>query len=1091
MALASAAQAAEPNPCVGALISSVEVTGCPESLCPRPMPRQLATLTDLGGATATVATVELARRRLEAVGLFRAITFHCRDAGSGTAARIEVLTNSFVRDVIVEGNLTFFETDIRKRVFLRPGAVLNAVKGKELEDPEVRRQVDSIKRLYLKEGLEDVVITPTIEEASPHTRDLRLEIDERLRSRVRKLRVLRDALPPGELRCPEVQRRSIELKAGIDVGDVYTTKKRKEIRRTLRQWLQSVGYERPQVEVDFEAGTGTLELTVRTTRCWLLRVWERDSEVAGASKREPAFRFSDPVGNPNALAAPGERSGYRRIDLELWREVLPFGESGIFDQSEAARGVNAIYERLQERGYLFADVALERRRLPRKVADDGNSVDPVAGVLDYLITHNYPRRIQAITFPGAKTFDIDQLHGLLDTHTYDFLEGGGNLIVDRVLVDLKKIQRHYRDSGFYEFEYALRGSPQDKAPRRRFEPGDDWLTWEYRFRDRGFRVRKRPSEMVVYLEVPLREGPRTRTRQIAIEGAETLGEAEAHQRLGLLPDTAYGSRALRQGLVAIRRFYQRRGHPNVAVEARCRGYEPDISEELCNPDTVAAKAVDITVRVDEGPRVLVGERFWRGNYKTNPSVVLRDLPKPGEPYSKEAIAEAQRRLRDLGVFDSVRIDVIGLEGETASLEGRPRETVALLVALEEADTEFVNVAAGFRSVQREGIPAINALVGSLVGQSITRADQLTSGTTRAFELAIPDILVLAEVEYLNTDAFGVAHELRLPLRAGLLLNRLLSVPWDDADLLSFEPTWAEPRLGGSDVRLEIKLLGEIDRVTEVFDRTELSASANVTFRVSRLMALNLETKGGMLRFESSTTDTDLQPQVLAAIRWTFDSHDNPVHPRRGAAVSVGVSGILNRDVIGNELLFNEFAKWEVSAKGTISAATGPIFAGLVRYGGSTADAVNPLPPNERFFLGGSNGMRGFADNAMGRYDAQGELIPQTTRLDFGGNVLLNANLETRIPLIDRAGLWGVLFADMGALAASHDEIFGASFRFSLGAGIRWLIANQIPVRFDVGFVAGELRCLPTSAGGGDDPDGVDTCLRESRAHVHFGFLYPF
>ena len=60
---------------------------------------------------------------------------------------VHLTPNSFVRKVSVEGNVYFREREIRKRIFLRPGSVLNATPGRERADETVQRQVDSLKRL--------------------------------------------------------------------------------------------------------------------------------------------------------------------------------------------------------------------------------------------------------------------------------------------------------------------------------------------------------------------------------------------------------------------------------------------------------------------------------------------------------------------------------------------------------------------------------------------------------------------------------------------------------------------------------------------------------------------------------------------------------------------------------------------------------------------------------------------------------------------------------------------------------------------------------------------------------------------------------
>jgi len=87
-------------------------------------------------------------------------------------------------------------------------------------------------------------------------------------------------------------------------------------------------------------------------------------------------------------------------------------------------------------------------------------------------------------------------------------------------------------------------------------------------------------------------------------------------------------------------------------------------------------------------------------------------------------------------------------------------------------------------------------------------------------------------------------------------------------------------------------------------------------------------------------------------------------------------------------------------------------------------------------------------------------------------------------------VWMVSFFDWGALAATHDQVYPKSFRFSAGLGLRYLLMNQIPVRLDWGAVIGDLRCQSYVASSIEA--GSPLCERtEDRTAVHFGFLYPF
>jgi outer membrane protein assembly factor BamA len=293
-------------------------------------------------------------------------------------------------------------------------------------------------------------------------------------------------------------------------------------------------------------------------------------------------------------------------------------------------------------------------------------------------------------------------------------------------------------------------------------------------------------------------------------------------------------------------------------------------------------------------------------------------------------------------------------------------------------------------------------------------------------------------------------------------------------------------------------------VTEQLDRTEFGAASSVTWPLTTKMSTSVGLEAGVIRFrdpESSasevtsadTTDDEFTPQVKPTVRWRFDSQDNPINPTRGIALAMEVGYILeiDRDTIAElgKTQINDFVKWEVSGEFAWSTGLGPVLAAFARYGGSVGDDDTLLPPNERFTLGGSNGMRGFADHAVGRYDSDGVLLSDLTDVSQlgGGNVVTNGSFELRMPLMRERGLWSALFFDVGALARNHEGLSKGSVRMSSGLGLRYLIGKQIPIRLDWGWVVGGSRCAEWSP----DAPGETCGVTEDSSAIHFDLLYPF
>lgn len=132
---------------------------------------------------------------------------------------------------------------------------------------------------------------------------------------------------------------------------------------------------------------------------------------------------------------------------------------------------------------------------------------------------------------------------------------------------------------------------------------------------------------------------------------------------------------------------------------------------------------------------------------------------------------------------------------------------------------------------------------------------------------------------------------------------------------------------------------------------------------------------------------------------------------------------------------NDYIKYY--AEGSWYKQLGLKFIGALRLRGGyiqpysdTEDA--PLP--DRFFLGGSNTLRGYDFRGVSPHltyldKTQNEQI----ELDIGGDVMLNANFELRRPILDR--VYGILFIDAGGVWQKPENVDLSSIRYGVGPGI--------------------------------------------------------
>jgi outer membrane protein insertion porin family len=101
-----------------------------------------------------------------------------------------------------------------------------------------------------------------------------------------------------------------------------------------------------------------------------------------------------------------------------------------------------------------------------------------------------------------------------------------------------------------------------------------------------------------------------------------------------------------------------------------------------------------------------------------------------------------------------------------------------------------------------------------------------------------------------------------------------------------------------------------------------------------------------------------------------------------------------------------------------------------------------LPDYEKFYLGGINTLRGFDRD---------DLAPKEDGSPVGGEKYIQGNFEIKFPLVEEAGVYGIIFLDTGAVFSKEESWEFNKMRESAGPEIRWLSPIG-PIRLAYGFV---------------------------------------
>jgi outer membrane protein insertion porin family len=383
----------------------------------------------------------------------------------------------------------------------------------------------------------------------------------------------------------------------------------------------------------------------------------------------------------------------------------------------------------------------------------------------------------------------------------------------------------------------------------------------------------------------------------------------------------------------------------------------------------------VTYDVDEGPSVKMGNIYTAGNFRTREKILRNEIElEPGEPFSLARMLGGQRNIRDMNIFQSVRFKTIGL--------GEKERIVNLFVEVEEKKPYYIQTEGGYDSARGFFAKAKggdhnlfgtnkDAWVGGDVSQIGYRTD-MGIKEPRLLDSRISATLALfAERKQEFNQNFGTGV-----YGSSLVLNR----------------TWFDHLTTGLGFRYERR---------EQFWRDGSEAAL------------------------SSADESEFAPRsiLVTTPSISYDGRDSFIRPRKGlfSSFSVDVSTGL-RNSLDNFLRYRLDSRYFFTPLNRLTLA----FLGRGGFLQAYGEGVN-IPDDQRFFLGGTNDVRGFAENML-RFDDEGESL--------GGRVALSGSVEARVDIGYNVEL--AFFYDAGTVEDTFGDVHFNTLRTSAGAGLRYI-----------------------------------------------------
>ena len=324
------------------------------------------------------------------------------------------------------------------------------------------------------------------------------------------------------------------------------------------------------------------------------------------------------------------------------------------------------------------------RVTPELIEQPNNRVDLV-----FTIEEGGKTPVKSVEFVGNSAFSASRLRDVIKTRESNLLSFlGSNDIYDpdRVEADRDLIRRFYLKNGFADVQVV--------AALTEYDPDK-----------KGFLVTFKIEEGQQY-----RVGSVDFRSSIANFGADSL---RSYSRVNV--GSLYNVESIEKSTEEMQIEASRRGYAFAVVRpAGDRNFE--------------ARTVSVVFNVDEGPRTYIERINFRGNTRTRDYVIRREFDiSEGDAYNRALVDRAERRLKNLDYFKSVKI---------VTEPGSSSDRVILIVDMEEKSTGDFSISGGYSTTDgalaEVSVSERNLLGRGLYGKVSVTYGQYSRGVSLSF-----------------------------------------------------------------------------------------------------------------------------------------------------------------------------------------------------------------------------------------------------------------------------------------------------------------------------------------------------------------------
>lgn len=597
---------------------------------------------------------------------------------------------------------------------------------------------------------------------------------------------------------------------------------------------------------------------------------------------------------------------------------------------------------------------------PQMIQQPNGRVDLV-----FVISEGDKTGVRSVEFIGNKAFSAYRLKDVIKTHESNwlsFLSSGDVYDPDRVEADRDLIRRYYLKNGYADVQVVAALTEYDPSKK-------------------GFLVTFKIEEGQQY-----RVGSVNYQSSIGTLNGDSL---RSYSRVNV--GSVYNAEALEKSVEEMQVETSRRGYAFAVVKPRGeRNYE--------------AHTVAITFAIDEGPRTYIERIDVRGNTRTRDYVIRREFDlSEGDAYNRALVDRAERRLKNLDFFKSVKI---------TTEPGSSNDRVIVVVGLEEKSTGDFSVSGGYSTTDgalaEVSVSERNFLGRGLFAKASVQYGQYARGYSLSFvEPYLLDYRVALGLDFFQrqqlpnsyisygTKTLGFSPRLGFQLREDLTLQLRYSL-----------------------YRQEISLPSNLNNCNNTLPRN-LDGSPNSLWSPAFSNSLGLWT-GQLGCYSDGEASLPIRKELaggatltsMLGYTLTYNTLDNNKNPTEGLLID------WKQDFagVGGDVSYLKSALDVKYYTPIVSDIVGIIHlqGGIMNQVGSTQ-----LRMLDQFQMG-PNLVRGFEPNGIGPRDITNIGLFGGTGDALGGTQYWGASVELQMPfwfLPKEVGLKGAIYADAGQLSS--------------------------------------------------------------------------